>query len=486
MRCKLVKRIEYVMTNSLKCNDEPNELLNMGDAEAFVVALTGDPSARMTFQTFPEGGPSSVGPRVLHGTLNACWSKLAILNSAGHGVFAMVNEGDLRGRKTQNVLAVRALFTDDDGGQALDAQALEAAPPSLIVQSAHGRHTYWCLAAPETLDRFEEAQKALARHFGTDPAVHDLPRVMRLPGLLHLKDRGNPFLVKVLSSTSVRYTVEQVLSAYALRVPGENAGLEQEATPSAAAESPQKDGVALRRARAYLAKVDGAKKGEHGDDRTYWVACVLVNDFGLALEDALRVLSEWNRKCEPPWEEADLREKLDSARKYSTGEEGAKLGEEPGDWEPTEDLCFVIPHERYYFRKNGQWEAASPLSATAAKKFLRSRGRSGSNMANVIGHDLLPIATSVDCSPGKPVLFEQGGSLVLNSYQPPDLIAEAGEYPRIKAIIEVLTAGDSGGGEWLFNWMAAKYQRPGRPSGTAPVVSGCPRTWQDNAWACLR
>jgi hypothetical protein len=34
---------------------------------------------------------------------------------------------------------------------------------------------------------FSTLQKALAEHYGTDSSVHDLPRVMRLPGFYHCK-----------------------------------------------------------------------------------------------------------------------------------------------------------------------------------------------------------------------------------------------------------------------------------------------------------
>lgn len=47
------------------------------------------------------------------------------------------------------------------------------------------------------LAQFGPAQKALAEKFGGDPSVHDLPRVMRLPGFLHRK--GEPFCSRIVS-----------------------------------------------------------------------------------------------------------------------------------------------------------------------------------------------------------------------------------------------------------------------------------------------
>lgn len=85
-------------------------------AARFIEALTGGEEIEVTFQTFTEGGASQIPPRILHGRLGSLWEQLDHSNANGHGVFAMVNAGDGRGRAAQNVVALRALFTDDDGG----------------------------------------------------------------------------------------------------------------------------------------------------------------------------------------------------------------------------------------------------------------------------------------------------------------------------------------------------------------------------------
>ena len=39
--------------------------------------------------------------------------------------------------------------------------------------------------------------------------------------------------------------------------------------------------------------------------------------FGLGVEDALPLMLEWNERCQPPWDEKDLRHKLeDAVKKY--------------------------------------------------------------------------------------------------------------------------------------------------------------------------
>ncbi len=71
--------------------------------------------------------------------------------------------------------------------------------------------------------------------------------------------------------------------------------------------------IATRRARAYLAQIEGAVSGRRGHDRTFRVACVLATKFGLSLDRAWPLFLEWNRQCEPPWSEKELLHKLQDA-----------------------------------------------------------------------------------------------------------------------------------------------------------------------------
>jgi hypothetical protein len=71
----------------------------------------------------------------------------------------------------------------------------------------------------------------------------------------------------------------------------------------------------LRRARAYLACIEGAIAGQRGHDRTMRVAGVLIQKFGLTIAQAWPLFLEWNEQCEPPWTEKELLHKLQDAEK---------------------------------------------------------------------------------------------------------------------------------------------------------------------------
>jgi hypothetical protein len=174
--------------------------------------LTGQDGWRTpcTFQTFPEapGAPASLAT-TLHGPLERLADDLASRNARGAAVAVTVNETDGRGRRTENVRALRALFIDADG----PLHRTLALPPSMLVRTCRGHHAYWLLKPGEELQRFRAAQRHLASYYATDITVSDPARAMRLPGFLHVK--GEPFLVRLLDAdVSRRYALDEILAAH--------------------------------------------------------------------------------------------------------------------------------------------------------------------------------------------------------------------------------------------------------------------------------
>lgn len=134
---------------------------------------------------------------VFNGPLDRHWKELCSLNSKGAGVFVTINETDGEGRKSENVERVRALFDDLDGAP-LEPVLRSETPPHIVVQSSPGKFHAYRLVTGIKLDQFSALQQALAKRFGGDPKVCDLPRVMRLPGFVHHKT--DPVLVRIVST----------------------------------------------------------------------------------------------------------------------------------------------------------------------------------------------------------------------------------------------------------------------------------------------
>lgn len=182
-------------------------------AARFLTSLTGD--AVHTFQTFGEAGRKAGSlKRIVHGRFERQAVTLQSLNLKGAGVFVMVNRGDGKGRKSDNVTGARALFVDLDGAPIEPVLACSL-PPRIVVQSSPGKwHAYW----PTTdlpLDCFTDAQKALALRFDGDTTVHDRTRVMRLPGFLHHK--GDPFQTRLIQAEGRPVTWAEMVDAFDLR-----------------------------------------------------------------------------------------------------------------------------------------------------------------------------------------------------------------------------------------------------------------------------
>ena len=90
----------------------------------------------------------------------------------------------------------------------------------------------------------------------------------------------------------------------------------------------------VERARKYLDTIPGAISGSGGHNQTFRVACVLVLGFGLAKPEALALLLEYNRRCEPPWSDRELLHKVDSADKQE-GPRGYLRDAQPDEWANT-------------------------------------------------------------------------------------------------------------------------------------------------------
>jgi RepB DNA-primase from phage plasmid len=178
---------------------------NQAKAEKFLHTLAPD-TTQFTFQTAmdPKEGRKLLGKardplaRILHGTLTDCWGPLVNLSADGAGVYVAINETNLRGRKTTDIIRVRAYFVDLDGAPPENLKRLNLRP-HMIVQTSPGKfHVYW-LVKDAPLEQFKPTQKRLAKLIGGDPNVCDLPRVMRVPGFPHQKRPDQPFLVDVFT-----------------------------------------------------------------------------------------------------------------------------------------------------------------------------------------------------------------------------------------------------------------------------------------------
>ena len=215
-----------------------------------------------------------------------------------------------RRRTRDDIAVVRHVFVEADQDApgvltAIDARR-DLPPPSYVVHSSPNRaHVFW-RATGFTCERVEALQKQLARELHADPAATPCSQTTRLPGFFNHKYRPAPLVTMEYRDIERRYTPADFptppIAVRSLHL----VSLRQSRSTA---------GVAFRVCR-YLEAVPPAVAGQHGDLHTFRVCCRLVRGFALTDGDALRLLGEWNARCQPPWTERDLLEKLRRARRY--------------------------------------------------------------------------------------------------------------------------------------------------------------------------
>src|SRR5271157_4348533 len=127
-------------------------LIGAEAARAFLAALAPG-EEKFTFQTFDDSDAKRLElARVMHGSLADNFAELARLSARGAGVFVTVNRTDLKGRRKENIVAVRAQFADLDGAP-LSVLERFGLPPHVIVVSSPWRfHPYWRVKGVETAE----------------------------------------------------------------------------------------------------------------------------------------------------------------------------------------------------------------------------------------------------------------------------------------------------------------------------------------------
>ncbi len=178
------------------------------------MALLGGENDTFCFQTFADrkNGPSDKSlTRVWHGSFAQSFADLTGLNEQCAGVFVAVNETDGKSRKKENITRVRTVFADFDKGLPHDLPL----SPSIVVETSKGRYQYYWLAVDLSFDAFYRVEESLIRRFRADPNCKDVSRVLRIPGFFHRK--GDPFMVRLVESSGIQYTQQELLDAFDIR-----------------------------------------------------------------------------------------------------------------------------------------------------------------------------------------------------------------------------------------------------------------------------
>ncbi len=228
-------------------------------------------------------------------------------------VFVSVNtiRPQRKARTRDAIGEIRHVFldADRDGPAVLAAIAArrDLPPPSCVVHSSPNRiHVLW-RASSFTKERVEALQKQMAKELGTDKAATSCAQVTRLPGFFNHKYRPGPMV-------TAEYAVGGRVFEPRDFPPAPETTARAVTVPATQPRGLRSD--VRERARRYLASIPPAVAGSHGDATTFRVCCRLVRGFALEDDEAMEVLASWNQTCAPPWSDAQLRAKLEGARRY--------------------------------------------------------------------------------------------------------------------------------------------------------------------------
>lgn len=214
-----------------------------------------------------------------------------------------------RARTRDAIGAVRHVFLDaDQDGAAVLARIGERRDlptPSYVLTSSPGRfHIFWRVHGFE-VTQVESLQRQLARQLGTDGSAVSVSQLTRLAGFYNYKHQPPSLIAVAYGDVSRVFTPDDFPAVPAAT-----------ATDSASAVGELRQTASVERARRYLERVPPAIAGQHGDVHTFRVCCRIVRAFALGDDEALEVLERWNARCQPPWRNTDLLEKVRGARKY--------------------------------------------------------------------------------------------------------------------------------------------------------------------------
>lgn len=249
------------------------------------------------------------------------WSDVTALPGIPLNVYASPNPRIAKGcSKSSDVFFARSLFADLENITAEEALGRVAAVglprPTMLVVSGHGVHLYWrLLELVADLDLWTGLQKRLIDLLGSDPAVHDPARLMRLPGFLNVNGTlARCYIYKV--DPDRRYDLrelEAVLPALEPRPERPTSSVRLSIVGQGPSTASSLDhGARLDRASAYAARFEPSQEGER-NSKLFARSCDLFEKFGLTAEEALEVIQPVNDKSDEPLDDVEVEETVQKA-----------------------------------------------------------------------------------------------------------------------------------------------------------------------------
>ena len=288
--------------------------LNKVMALRHVELVTGSKDTPIYIRFLHDAKEPSKYPAELKGRIEELWPAVEQLQAEGYGVFLVVNEGDAdppfesEGHvkkpmvKNRNIARIRAMFTDRDGPPKPGVKT-HLTPSFITKRDENHVHAYW-LVDDCPLSDFRSWQRRLANHYGTDSAVCNPARVMRLAGTLNCKPAkaGEPPRAPMLYNLA-----EPRAGSKRYKLPKITVGLDElpgprEASRNLGSDDPRK--LHPETVEKMFAHFDPTLKGERG---TWYGAIRLLSEHAIALTHEMP--DDWWFNLAVSWSDGSLRRK---------------------------------------------------------------------------------------------------------------------------------------------------------------------------------
>lgn len=252
----------------------------MSASEEFLAALAADLPAEERMIICGFGGdpnkadPSAWKPRPWRPgrdlDLGAKWNAYVTVAS-----FGRAPDGSFR-RRGETFRSGRALMVDDVGTK-VDPAIVSGVPPSARIETSPGNEQWWYLLDKPLQDAatFDGVIRAFisGRLLGADPGMSGVTRVGRIPDYYNMKPAYGGWRVQMHELSSVRYSVEELLDRFALKINGR-----REQRPKLVSEDAAARNAAFMTAYKFLEQRRMLKRDE--PDLSGWVemSCPWVGD----------------------------------------------------------------------------------------------------------------------------------------------------------------------------------------------------------------
>ena len=224
-------------------------------------------------------------------------------------VYFGVNPRSDRNGRAESIKTCRCIVADFDHttpDAAMETIRASGLPdPTILLNSGHGAHAYWRLEDPIDPQQWRSVQRGIIELLKCDDKIHDLPRIMRMPGTSHYAKHkaGTPrtFCEFVFNRKTVHDIEDIVRHLPVAKI--EYDGGEVPSLPEG------ERGPLPTWAKTFL--VEGATSGDR-NSKCFGVACCMKGA-GWSIEDAKTMILAAAERCDPPMDQGEALQAIKSA-----------------------------------------------------------------------------------------------------------------------------------------------------------------------------